>query len=100
MEKFKVADYFDVIVSGDDVKRGKPDPETYLIAVKKLGIRPSQAVVLEDATNGIAAAKAAGCFCIAIKNPYTPKQDLSRADLALDSLADLSLKHLQSISTH
>ena len=100
LEKFKVADYFDVIVSGDDVKRGKPDPETYLIAVKKLGIRPSQAVVLEDATNGIAAAKAAGCFCIAIKNPYTPKQDLSRADLALDSLADLSLKHLQSISTH
>jgi len=100
LEKFKVADYFDVIVSGDDVKRGKPSPETYFIAVKKLSIRPSQAVVLEDATNGIAAAKAAGCFCIAVKNSHTPKQDLTKADLILDSLTDLSLRHLRSISKY
>ena len=97
LEKFKVADYFDVIVSGDDVKRGKPSPETYFIAVKKLSIRPSQAVVLEDATNGIAAAKAAGCFCIAIKNPHTPKQDLSKADLVINSLKELSLEEIRSL---
>lgn len=100
LTKFNLTKYFDVIVSGDDVKRGKPDPETYLIAIKKLHIKSSQAVVLEDATNGITAAKAAGCFCIAIKNPHTPKQDLSKVDLVLDSLSDLSLKHLQSMSAH
>lgn len=96
--KFKISSYFDLIVSGDDVKKGKPDPETYIVTSKKMGLDPGEIVVLEDATNGIAAAKSAGCWCIAIKNPYTPYQDLSKADLFIDSLGNLSLKIINSFN--
>lgn len=98
LKKFNVEKYFDVVVSGDDVKRGKPDPETYLIACEKLKVRPTEVIVLEDATKGIQAAKAAGCICIAVKNPYTLKQNLSKADLILNSLNDLNSKTLSSLT--
>ncbi|MFA6511755.1 MAG: HAD family phosphatase [Patescibacteria group bacterium] len=97
LTRFHIEDYFDVIISGDDVVRGKPDPETYRIAAQKLKIDPSHCIVLEDATNGITSAKAAGCKCIAVRNPYTPQQDLSRADAIIDSLRVLSPTTLESI---
>jgi HAD superfamily hydrolase (TIGR01509 family) len=86
LDKFKLREYFTVIVSGDEVKRGKPDPETFLLGIKKLKVKPNETVILEDATVGIEAAKKAKAFCIAVKNPYTPKQDLSKADIVIDSL--------------
>ncbi|MFA6215813.1 MAG: HAD family phosphatase, partial [Patescibacteria group bacterium] len=86
LEKFSLQKYFDIIITGDDVKLGKPDPETYLVACQKLNLTPNQCLVLEDATNGIKAAKTAGCKCLAIKNPYTPPQDLTNADAVLNSL--------------
>lgn len=97
LEKFEIENYFDVVVSGDDVKVGKPSPETYLIACKKLGLQPTECVVFEDAAVGVASAKSAGCKCIAIKNPYTPPQDLSEADLVLGSLDELTLKIVDSL---
>ena len=75
LEKFDIKNYFSLIVSGDDVKKGKPNPETYLVASQKLGFTPEECLVLEDATAGINAAKDAGCKCIAIKNLNTPVQD-------------------------
>ena len=98
LKKFKLAKYFDVIVSGDDVKFGKPDPETYLIACKKLQIMPKKIIVLEDASKGIEAAKTAGCICIAVKNPYTLKQNLAAADLIINSLTDLNSKTLRFLA--
>ena len=98
LKKFKLAKYFDVVVSGDDVKFGKPDPETYLIACKKLQIMPKKIIVLEDATKGIEAAKTAGCICIAVKNPYTLKQNLAAADLIINSLTDLNSKTLRFLA--
>ena len=98
LKKFKLAKYFDVVVSGDDVKFGKPDPETYLIACKKLQIMPKKIIVLEDATKGIDAAKTAGCICIAVKNPYTLKQNLAAADLIINSLTDLNSKTLRFLA--
>lgn len=92
LEKFRIRSYFETIVSGDDVKKGKPDPETYIVAAKKIKLSPEECIVLEDATKGIAAAKAAGCKCIAVRNPHTPKQDLSRADLILESLQEIKIK--------
>jgi len=91
LEKFGLEKYFAVIVCGDDVKTGKPHPETYLVACQKLGLPPGDCVVLEDATNGIAAANAAGCKCIAVRNPHTPPQDLGLADIILDSLEQINL---------
>ena len=91
LAKFKIADYFDVIVSGDDIKRGKPDPEIFSVAVKKLGLKPEETLVLEDATNGIEAAKSAGCKCIAVINKMTPPQNYSKADLAINSLEEIDM---------
>ncbi len=97
LEKFNLAGYFEVIISGGDVQKGKPDPETYLVAVQKLGLTPAECLVLEDAKNGVESAKAAGCKCIAIRNPNTPVQDHSGADKVLNSLSDVTIEMVESL---
>jgi HAD superfamily hydrolase (TIGR01509 family) len=57
---------FDVTVAGDEVGRGKPDPEPYLTACRQLGVSPERSVVLEDAITGVTAAEAAGCVVVAV----------------------------------
>ncbi|OGD84588.1 hypothetical protein A2165_02420 [Candidatus Curtissbacteria bacterium RBG_13_40_7] len=97
LKKFSIKDYFNVIVTGDDVKNGKPNPETYLVSAQKLGLKPQNTLVLEDATNGIESAKVAGCWCIAVKNKNTPPQDLSRADIIVKSLEEIDLDLINSL---
>jgi beta-phosphoglucomutase len=58
--------YFDAIVGMEDTTRGKPDPQVFLVAAEKLGVRPSRCVVLEDAVAGVEAAKAGGMKCVAV----------------------------------
>ena len=72
-------DVFDVIVSAEDVTRGKPDPEGYLLALEQLGVRAADAVAIEDAPPGIAAAKAAGLRCVAVLGTVPPER-LGEAD--------------------
>lgn len=60
------ADRFDVTVAGDEVRRGKPDPEPYRTACERLGVAPVDAVVVEDATNGVLSAEAAGCAVVVV----------------------------------
>lgn len=69
----------------------KPDPYLYRQACETLGIEPAQALAVEDAPFGIAAAKAAGLRCVAVPNGLTGQLDLARADLVVPSLADVSL---------
>jgi len=57
---------FPVVVSGNDVRRGKPDPEPYRLAAHRLGVPPSRCLVLEDSITGVAAAEAAGCAVVAV----------------------------------
>ena len=63
LENLGIKNYFKVIVTGDDVVRGKPDPEVYLKVARGLGVAPKECVVIEDAPNGVAAARAAGMQC-------------------------------------
>ena len=63
---------FGVTVCGEDVRRGKPDPEPYLLAAALLGVPPAGCVVLEDSPTGIAAARAAGCPVIAVPSVPVP----------------------------
>jgi HAD superfamily hydrolase (TIGR01509 family) len=84
-------DRFDYLATGDQVERPKPAPDVYLLAAKRLGIAPHEAIVVEDSRNGVAAAKAAGMFTIAVPNPMTAALDFSEADLRVDSLAALDL---------
>ncbi len=60
-----------LIVSGDDVQKGKPDPESYLLAAEKLGVSPEECLALEDSVNGVKAALAAGMKVVAIATPFT-----------------------------
>ncbi len=60
-----------LVVAGDDVKKGKPDPESYLLAAEKLGVSPDECLVLEDSVNGVKSALAAGMKVIAIATPFT-----------------------------
>jgi mannitol-1-/sugar-/sorbitol-6-phosphatase len=79
-----------VLVSADDVRRGKPDPEGYLRAAGLLGADPARCLVIEDAPAGIAAARAAGARVVAVATTHDPHA-LAEADLVVASLADLAL---------
>ncbi len=83
-------DWFDVVVTGDDVTRKKPDPQIYEITAEKLGLPPARCVVLEDAPAGVEAAKAAGAVCVAVTSSVDAKK-LADADLVVASLADVSV---------
>ena len=82
-----------VYVNGDDVTRKKPDPELFLIAAQRIAIPPTRCVVIEDAPNGVYAAKAAGCTCIGVTNSTTAAK-LSQADLVVADLSQMGLQDL------
>jgi len=79
-----------VYVSGSDVKKKKPDPQIFLIAIERLGLPAARCVVFEDAPSGVQAAKAAGAKCIAVTNTV-PAEELVGADLITDSLEQVDL---------
>jgi HAD superfamily hydrolase (TIGR01509 family) len=78
--------YFDVVVSADDVDAPKPAPDLYLAACAALGAAPQRAAALEDSPPGVAAARAAGMYVIAV--PYFPDTPIEGASLTAESLAD------------
>jgi HAD superfamily hydrolase (TIGR01509 family) len=80
---------FSFILAGDVVKRKKPDPEIYTLALQKTGLTPRQCLVVEDSANGIRAAKSAGIPVLATSNPYTEREDLGAADMVVTCLGDL-----------
>ncbi|HEB13690.1 MAG TPA: HAD family phosphatase [candidate division CPR3 bacterium] len=84
----------DVIVTGGDIRHGKPNPEIFLLAAERLQIQPEEVIVIEDATAGVEAAKTAGMFCIGKDNHVG--QDLTKADLIVESLTELDLDQLLS----
>jgi HAD superfamily hydrolase (TIGR01509 family) len=82
---------FEVIVSGDDVVRGKPDPEIYRLAAQQLGIPAERCVAIEDSPNGVLSASRAGMFVLGVRTPYTAHLHLDGANRIVDSLTDLDL---------
>lgn len=81
--------YFPVVVSSDDVRRGKPHPEVYLTAAQKLGMKPSDCLAVEDSPNGVLSAKRAGMDVAVLRMPYTNHASAPDAEFVLESLADL-----------
>ena len=78
-------------VTGSDVKNKKPDPELFLTATDRLGLDPARCMVIEDAPDGVAAAKAAGCRCVAVTNS-ADKKKLGAADRIVSTLEEISLQ--------
>lgn len=89
LEKSSLKKYFPVIVSREDVKRGKPAPDIYLKAVKKLKLKPQNCLAIEDTQYGVESAKSAGLFCFAIPNNFSKNQDFSKADKIFKNLKEV-----------
>jgi HAD superfamily hydrolase (TIGR01509 family) len=87
---------FPVIVTAYDspIKAGKPAPDIYLHAAERLGEDPSSLVAIEDSTNGVRSAKAAGLYCLGLVNGFNQDQDLSEADEIITGYGDKSLATL------
>ena len=79
---------FDFVLAGDVVKKKKPDPEIYLLGLKKGGLKAEECIVIEDSRNGLLAAKAAGMNVVVTTNHYTEKEDLKDADIIVTCLGD------------
>ncbi|NLY61180.1 MAG: HAD family hydrolase [Clostridiales bacterium] len=89
LKKLGITECFQVIVSGDDVEKGKPEPDIFLKAAELLKVRPQDCIVLEDSAHGVNAAKRAGMKCIGFINPNSGNQDLSKADKIVSTLEGL-----------
>jgi HAD superfamily hydrolase (TIGR01509 family) len=82
-----ILQFLDAIVGDEDVARGKPDPEPYLLGAERLGVRPPDCVVIEDAPEGIEAGQAAGMRCVGVATTRPPEK-LVAADLVVTRLDD------------
>jgi beta-phosphoglucomutase len=92
--------YFRAVVAMEDTTRGKPDPQVFLTAAAKLGASPSRCVVFEDAVAGVAAAKAGGMKCVAVRFVgHHPAQSLrdAGADVVVESLEDLRAEEVMRL---
>jgi beta-phosphoglucomutase-like phosphatase (HAD superfamily) len=92
LELAAITDRFEVTVSSEEVERGKPAPDVYLEALRRMQVAPEKAAAIEDSTNGLVAARAAGLFVVAVPNPvFPPRPDaLAAADIVIDSLTELT----------
>ena len=79
-----------LILGAEDVERGKPAPDCFLKAASILGVDPAKCAVFEDSTAGVAAAKAAGMFCVALVHSDRPPQDVSPADVVVNDLSEFN----------
>ncbi|WP_410508550.1 HAD family phosphatase [Methanosarcina hadiensis] len=87
--------YFDVVINGSDLERGKPDPDPYLKALEMLDLTRNECIVIENAPLGITAAKRAGLYCVAVASMLEPEK-VQHADLVLED-HDALLDYLRSL---
>ncbi|MBN1621206.1 MAG: beta-phosphoglucomutase family hydrolase [Endomicrobiales bacterium] len=96
LDKIGLTPIVDVIISGLDLKKGKPDPEIFLSAAERLGVKPSESIVFEDALLGVEAAKNGNIFCIGIDRHNDP-DTLKKADYIVKDLGELNLAKIKEL---
>ena len=96
-ERFDLNQYFKAKISGADLKASKPHPEIFLKAANLAKETKSNCMVIEDSTNGIAAAKAAGIYCVGFKSPHSVNQDYSKADKVIRDFREIEYSKLSGI---
>ncbi|GGW62294.1 HAD superfamily hydrolase (TIGR01509 family)/HAD superfamily hydrolase (TIGR01549 family)/beta-phosphoglucomutase family hydrolase [Winogradskyella epiphytica] len=89
-DRFELNQYFIGKFSGADLKQSKPHPEIFLKAAEFTGFEKSECMVIEDSTNGIQAAHAAGIFCVGFKSPHSVNQDYSKADIVISNFKEIA----------
>ncbi len=97
LERIAARDFFEVVVSANDVEKLKPAPDIFLRASELLGVEPCHCVVVEDAQKGVEAAYSAGMKCIAVPNEFTLNDDFSRATAVVPSLAEITVEFIDSL---
>jgi beta-phosphoglucomutase len=96
-DRFGLAPYFAHVVSGEDFEHSKPDPAIFLHAAELAGTPVAECVVIEDSANGVAAAKAAGIYCIGYASPHSEGQDLRLADQVISDFSELSAAKIAAL---
>ncbi|MCX7872800.1 MAG: HAD family phosphatase, partial [Verrucomicrobiae bacterium] len=96
LDILKIREYFDAIVSGEDVKHGKPDPEVFLLAAKRIGKKPEECVVFEDAHVGIEAGLKGGMKVVALATTHPP-HTLKDANIVVLSFKDLLIEDIDRL---
>lgn len=89
-----LAERFEAVVTAEDVRQSKPDPESYAMTVRRLGVTPGSALAIEDTPAGLISARAAGLRTLGVTNSCAA-EDLSRAERVVDSLLGVTVKRLQ-----
>lgn len=94
LERLKLTDLFDVVISLDQITIGKPEPKMYQTAAYLLRVRPEEAIAFEDSPAGAMGAKRAQIYTIAIPNPMTAHLDFSHCDRVVNSMAELDMDEM------
>ena len=98
LDQLQLAEGFDVVVTGNDVARGKPDPSIYALTCQRLNVAPGRSVAIEDAVSGIQAARAAGLTCVGVAGAQLhDKLREAGAARVVENLVDLSVPTLESL---
>ncbi|MDP5220231.1 beta-phosphoglucomutase family hydrolase [Ruegeria sp. 2205SS24-7] len=93
LEKAGLLDAFPVVIGGDDVEKGKPNPDIFLTAANGLGLRVGECIVIEDSSSGVEAAKNGGFYCIGLLHE-DHESELRAADRVISSLAEIDIEQI------
>jgi beta-phosphoglucomutase len=97
--RFNLHTYFTHIVSGEDFPKSKPDPAIFVHAASLSMAPKANCIIIEDSTNGIKAAKAAGIYCVGYNSIHSKKQDLSEADIIINHFSELDFEKVKTIKS-
>ena len=87
LSQLELSEFFDIVISKEQVKKLKPDPEAYLLALEKLSLPSSEVLIFEDSNSGLIAARNANCDSVAFKHEFNANHDLS---LAIQTISDFN----------
>lgn len=97
LKSLGIINHFSVLLSAEDVRASKPAPDVFITAAQRLQLNCNKCIVIEDSTHGVAAANAAGIFCIGYVKPNYPPLDISNADMVIDDLSNLNIETLVKV---
>lgn len=100
LQKLNIRQYFEAIVSGEELENPKPAPDVFIKAADMLDVTSSECIVIEDSGNGVKAAKAADMTCVGYINPNSGDQDLSKADYLVESFVSLDKGFFEMVHAH
>ena len=97
LDLLKIRTYFDAVVTANDVKNHKPSPDVFLEAAKQVNINPEECIVIEDAGNGIEAAKKGNMKAIGLITKHNSKEELKDADMIINDFSEIDIERLNEL---